>query len=218
METIDENLESIIKDEKEHDQGPLTCILHGDFWLNNMLYQYADEDSSKILRVRMVDFQISRIGHPLTDILYYLYSSAMPEMRALRMNDLLNHYFDTLASNLDRLGINLAEEGYTREHFMHDYRKKSIPSMLMGLWVIAMVVDDSVVGSLEDGKNDLLEDDVNFKPVEKTEENQFGLSKEVEDKFKDLMNADKLLACNNANERILRLVLQVKQLNDNKVL
>lgn len=130
--------------------GPLACILHGDFWNNNMLYKYSQDDEP--IGLKMVDFQIARFGHPLHDVLYFIFSSASPNDRHCHLEDWLRFYFETLTSSLELLGEQI--KGYGWEDFMADYKKKSIASMLYGSLVISLALNQKVV----DGLNDLHEE------------------------------------------------------------
>nr|CAH0110791.1 unnamed protein product [Daphnia galeata] len=63
--------------------GPLGCILNGDYWNHNILFQYV-QGTNIPLSLRRLDFQMSRIGHPFSDVVYFLYASTMPENREKR--------------------------------------------------------------------------------------------------------------------------------------
>lgn len=141
--------------------GPLACILHGDFWINNMLFKYADqayhsekEDAAnqvpaKIpVSLRMLDFQLSRLGHPLSDILYFMYSSTVPETRERHMLVLLRYYFDTLTTDLRLLGVSL--DNYSWQDFLEDYKKRSLMWMFIGVMIVSMTLNKKVVTSLQD--------------------------------------------------------------------
>jgi len=77
----------------------------------------------------MVDFQLVRIGHPLNDLLYFFYSSTLPELREKHMIGLLRLYFDTLKADLDLLCNPL---DYSWNEFIRDYKKRSRSWFLMG--------------------------------------------------------------------------------------
>jgi aminoglycoside phosphotransferase (APT) family kinase protein len=128
--------------------GPLACVVHGDYWNNNMLFKYADGLTNIPVSLRMLDFQISRIGHPLSDVLYFLYTSTLPETRQKYMLILLRYYFDTLTTDLRLLGIPL--EDYNWEDFMADYKKRSLMWMFMSTMVVSMTQNKKVVTSLKD--------------------------------------------------------------------
>jgi aminoglycoside phosphotransferase (APT) family kinase protein len=125
--------------------GPLACVVHGDYWNNNMLFKY-DDDGKKPIALKMIDFQIVRIGHPLSDVLYFLYTSTRPEIRARYMKFLLRHYYDTLTADLRLLGISL--NYYTWDDFLADYKKRSLMWMFMGCVVLSFVLDKKVLDKL----------------------------------------------------------------------
>ena len=77
---------------------------------------------------KMVDFQIVRLGHPLDDLLYFFYSSTLPELREKHLKGLFRHYFDILCSKLDMLEV---EINFTWEEFLAEYKKRSIMFGLM---------------------------------------------------------------------------------------
>jgi len=77
----------------------------------------------------MVDFQIVRIGHPLNDLLYFLYSSTRPELREEHLMGLLRLYFLTLKADLELLGYPL---DYSWNEFEEDYKKRSRAGFLLG--------------------------------------------------------------------------------------
>ncbi|XP_059482611.1 uncharacterized protein LOC132200863 [Neocloeon triangulifer] len=66
------------------------CLNHGDFWSNNMLFKYDNEE--KPIACSMVDFQISRCASPVLDLLYFLFTSTNQALRRAHMFDLLEHY------------------------------------------------------------------------------------------------------------------------------
>jgi len=113
--------------------GPMACILHGDCWNNNMLFKY---DGAEPVAHKMVDFQISRLGHPLTDVLQFLYSSTLPTTREAHMTYLLTHYFATVTASLVKLGVDLPQESFTFESFHKDYKKLCWESMVTALIVL----------------------------------------------------------------------------------
>jgi aminoglycoside phosphotransferase (APT) family kinase protein len=142
-----ERLPEIVQIDTVESCGSLACILHGDYWNNNMLFKYSDDGKTPIA-LKMIDFQVVRIGHPLSDVLYFLYISAKPEIRARYMTDLLRHYYDTLTTDLLLLGISL--DDYSREDFLADYKKRSLMWMFMGIIVLSFVLNKKVLDRLDE--------------------------------------------------------------------
>ena len=124
---IQENLAEVLKLETLESAGEMACILHGDYWNNNFMFHYDANGLPDALR--MVDFQIVRIGHPLNDLLYFLYSSTRPELREEHLMGLLRLYFLTLKADLELLGYPL---DYSWNEFEEDYKKRSRAGFLLG--------------------------------------------------------------------------------------
>ena len=78
---------------KESINEPFASICHMDFWVNNMMFAY---DASGLPdRVKMVDFQLTEIGSPIRDLLFFVYTSA--DSAVLRQADtLLREYHGEL--------------------------------------------------------------------------------------------------------------------------
>ena len=128
--------------------GPLACVLHGDYWGNNMLFKYEDTDNpTKPTAVKMVDFQIARIGHPVTDLLYYFYTSTLPEVRKEHLTSWLSFYFNTLMMYLKKLEIDIAD--YNLDDFMVDYKKRSITWMIMGISIMMIALDKEALSNMD---------------------------------------------------------------------
>ena len=53
---------------------PVDTCCHGDFWSNNILYKYDEDD--KVVATMLIDFQLINYGHPAYDVLYLLYISS----------------------------------------------------------------------------------------------------------------------------------------------
>ena len=118
-------LTDVVRVDTLQTSGPLACILHGDFWNNNMLFKYDDgcrdnpsNRKPRPVSVKMVDFQISRIGSPISDVLYFLYSSTTAELRKSHMKEWLQLYYDVLTADLKLLDVPIP--GCTFESFMKD--------------------------------------------------------------------------------------------------
>jgi hypothetical protein len=225
--------------------GPLACILHGDYWINNMLFKYDDESQTQLgekspsipVSLKMIDFQVSRIGHPLSDVLYFLYTSTKPETRQKYMPDLLRYYFDTLTTDLRLLGISL--DDYSWEDFLADYKKRSLMWMFMGTIVLSAVLNKKAISNLQDlDAEEKLKGPtpseclifcfifiwgvVNikilfFKSNSETDvepiKGEMGISLELEETMKTSMASYKLSDSPILSDRILKLMDEVKALN-----
>jgi len=81
---------------------PVDTCCHGDFWSNNILYKYDEND--KVESTMLIDFQLINYGHPAYDVLYLLYISSDIEFRDAHMETCLEHYWKTFSVYLEKHG------------------------------------------------------------------------------------------------------------------
>ncbi|XP_046672151.1 uncharacterized protein LOC124362040 [Homalodisca vitripennis] len=80
----------------------LNVLNHGDVWINNLLFKKLN--SGEVVDVKFIDFQVSRWGSPVQDLLFFLWTSANEEVREYRQKELFTLYRHTLNSSLEQLG------------------------------------------------------------------------------------------------------------------
>ncbi|XP_018566812.1 uncharacterized protein LOC108907558 [Anoplophora glabripennis] len=83
-----------------------TCIIHGDCWSNNMMFKY--DESGKLTDLRLLDFQNVRLGSPISDLSYCLYSGGTKETFD-DLDCLLQIYHDSFSENLRAFGCDSNE-------------------------------------------------------------------------------------------------------------
>lgn len=126
LEDLYTRLPEMAGHETAEECGPMACILHGDYWTNNFMFHY--DDAGKPDSLKMVDYQIARLGHPLNELLFFFYTSTTTEMRSEHMICLFHIYFDTLKKDLELLDVDLE---YSFEDFLQEYKKRSRRSFLL---------------------------------------------------------------------------------------
>jgi len=112
--------------------GPRTAS-HGDFRLDNLLFQPGDA------RPVVVDWQTAVWAGASSDVAYFVGGCLTPEDRRAHQEDLLAHYHDALC----RRGV----RGYTLEQLRADVRRDSFGGVLMAI-VASMVVQRTERGDL----------------------------------------------------------------------
>ena len=63
-------------------------MLHGDFWFNNMLFRYADDDGETPVSCSVIDLAIGFHGSPANDLIYFLYMSTTPMLRKTHLGNI----------------------------------------------------------------------------------------------------------------------------------
>ena len=143
MNVLIPQLDDIWNWEASLNSGPLTCVMHGDSWSNNILFRYENEGSTEPLEMLMVDWQLSRCGHPTLDPGYFLFMSTSSAFRRKYLDQLWIEYFATLKTGLKKLNIDLDQENYSQEQFMKETKQRYIMMLFQSLFLLPILLDAS---------------------------------------------------------------------------
>ncbi|XP_017052368.1 uncharacterized protein LOC108095707 isoform X2 [Drosophila ficusphila] len=80
------------------DTTDFNVINHGDFWTDNIMFQY--DDSGKIKEVYLVDFQVVQYGSVAQDLYSLLISSTKLEDKLSKFDHYIKVYHDSLVEHL----------------------------------------------------------------------------------------------------------------------
>ncbi|XP_011186984.2 uncharacterized protein LOC105214965 [Zeugodacus cucurbitae] len=83
------------------DPNEFNVLNHGDFWANNIMFQY--DAAGKLKETCFVDFQCSRYSSPAHDLYNILLSSTCFEIKLKYFDYFVKYYHDNLAENLKLL-------------------------------------------------------------------------------------------------------------------
>ncbi|XP_075145782.1 uncharacterized protein LOC142220489 [Haematobia irritans] len=81
------------------DENEFFALNHGDFWCNNIMYQY-DENDGHLLDTYFVDFQMPRYGSVAQDLLYFILSSTQLDVKINRFDEMIQYYHQQLLEHL----------------------------------------------------------------------------------------------------------------------
>lgn len=86
----------------QRDDAQWTCILHGDFNRNNVLFRYTSGGGGgEPLEARMIDFQEVRVASPALDLSFIMYMNTdLGAWSADVWEDLLRHYHEAMMGTL----------------------------------------------------------------------------------------------------------------------
>ncbi|XP_063377511.1 uncharacterized protein LOC134664697 [Cydia fagiglandana] len=96
-----------------------TVIIHGDFRPSNLMYKHVNGE----YHVIPVDYQLSRPGCPVADLLYFILMSSDQQFRKHHFHQLVDHYYKHLALMMEDLGLQ-PDDVYGREEFESDMKAK----------------------------------------------------------------------------------------------
>ncbi|XP_061402668.1 uncharacterized protein LOC133338478 [Musca vetustissima] len=100
LERLSEGFCEFLLHNVEFDPLEFNVLNHGDFWCNNMMFQYDDDIENKIRDVYLVDYQMARYASPGDDIIYFLFTSVKLGLKVACFDELVRYYYDHLIDNL----------------------------------------------------------------------------------------------------------------------
>ena len=118
-----------------------TTICHGDYRIDNLLFDGADSDG-----VAVLDWQISYKGPAISDVAYLLCQSLSVETRQAHEEALVRGWYDRVAASLEG-GSPAAIDGYPFEKAWSHYRRG-----VLGMTVYPVVAGGSMDPANERGR------------------------------------------------------------------
>lgn len=86
-------------------QNKYSVIGHGDCWMPNFLISYDEVNGEKVpARVKVIDFQLTRLATPAIDISFFIYSCTLQDLREKHFDELIKIYHKSLSDYLISVG------------------------------------------------------------------------------------------------------------------
>nr|XP_036219378.1 uncharacterized protein LOC106625140 [Bactrocera oleae] len=104
MESLEKYRRSFFNDFRlvmKIDSNEFNVLNHGDFWANNIMFQY--DAFGKIKETYFVDFQCARYGSPVNDLYCFLISSTSLDVKLKHFDYFIKYYHDNLIECLKLL-------------------------------------------------------------------------------------------------------------------
>lgn len=86
----------------QDDPNEFKVLNHGDFWCNNIMFRYNENDGS-LEETYFVDLQMPRYGTVAQDLLYFILSSTQLDLKVACFDELIHYYHVHLIKHLQLL-------------------------------------------------------------------------------------------------------------------
>ncbi|XP_062565527.1 uncharacterized protein LOC134227858 [Armigeres subalbatus] len=120
------------------DPEAFNVLNHGDFWTNNAMFQYDEEEH--LQNSTLLDFQVCFYGSPVFDLNYFLYTSVQLDIRLNQLNYFIRYYHEKLVDNLTLLGYGKALP--TLKKLQYDFYDRMVYGSYNVLGVMAIMCFD----------------------------------------------------------------------------
>ncbi|XP_035897700.1 uncharacterized protein LOC118505675 [Anopheles stephensi] len=114
---------------------PYTVLGHGDCWVNNFMFNYKKGAPESIV---LLDWQITRYVSPVLDLAYFLFCCTDEEFRRRHYDEMMNVYYHSLATLLEKLGHS-PQEVFPRTALMRQLRRYGRFGILMAIFLVPML-------------------------------------------------------------------------------
>ncbi|KAJ9599336.1 hypothetical protein L9F63_010182 [Diploptera punctata] len=141
LQRLRDNIVDVMKHQVSPNE-PLSVITHGDFWVNNFMFQYSEPDVLE--RMCFLDFQQSRYASPAVDVGSALYMCMDKASRGHR-DALLRSYHDSLGELMRALGSD-PDELFPFEKLEEELDKYSIYGLCNAFMNIPQALDEQEAG------------------------------------------------------------------------
>ncbi|KAK4318352.1 hypothetical protein Pmani_010650 [Petrolisthes manimaculis] len=112
----------------------IPCLAHGDYWTNNMMFQYDNDVSTDQMfpphNIMMIDWGNTMFRDPLLDLQYLIYTSTTLSLRKQHLEEILHHYHSTFTTTTNDLGVRV--DNWDFQDFMEDWNNTRYFGCIMG--------------------------------------------------------------------------------------
>lgn len=143
---FDQTAPRILSEYLSRDPTPIHTLCHGDFWSNNIMFSYKDDQLIDEDEPIIIDYQLVNFGHPCYDLVYFLYLNTDLSFRDRCLRSMLEIYHQTLSLYLEPEASYLPDKfRYSFDEFLSDFRWHMCIGFVTALAVMPNVLSDAQV-------------------------------------------------------------------------
>lgn len=117
---------------------PYSVICHGDVWINNVMYNYHNDNEEDIKEMRLVDWQMTYYGSVGSELLYYLYCCVDKNVRDRYKDELLSIYYSTMEGFLFKFSLDI-KKVFPFDAFLEQLQKFGLYSFGMASFALPLL-------------------------------------------------------------------------------
>lgn len=154
LHATDEGLQRVEQESQlATDNLHFPCIIHGDLWVNNVLYRYENENRERPLDLKLIDFQSSRRSNIYEDLGYFFLSSTTREFRELHLATALFTYYEAFVKKVEVLKCPIPAN-FTRGMFIDHYFGHLLSSYLVLSFALPLhLAEPTDISAMNVGEN-----------------------------------------------------------------
>ncbi|CAL4114870.1 unnamed protein product, partial [Meganyctiphanes norvegica] len=124
---------------RDKQSNKIMCLNHGDYWSNNFMLKYAQEEESerKIDQFKIIDLQMMHWNTSVLDLHYMLNFSTRRAFRKEHREEILQNYHSMFCEATSKMGVLPAN--WTYEQFKKEFDRCKIYGFFRGLLVLSFV-------------------------------------------------------------------------------
>lgn len=117
---------------------PYSVICHGDIWINNVMYNYHNDNEDDIKDIRLVDWQMAYYGSVGSELLYYLFCCVDKTVRDRYKDELLRIYYSSMGGFLLKFSLDI-EKVFPYDAFEEQLRTFGLYSFGMASFALPLL-------------------------------------------------------------------------------
>ncbi|KAH8413074.1 hypothetical protein KR009_007804 [Drosophila setifemur] len=126
--------------------GLFTSIIHCDYWINNLMFQY--DPSAKPSQLKIIDFQTAQYDSVVHDIIAFLLSSVDTAILEIHFEHMLEIYYDAFVCCLRRVGAALSDYNY--EAFRAEVKRVAYIQVPHAIFMTRFILAESATEKKEE--------------------------------------------------------------------